>query len=86
MNKMSNNSPIETYIKNLQRGAGIERALHIAKARMLASDPKNWSDIPAGYVFFPKDPRQKTGYREKELTKLHNWWVNVYHVMKKGMK
>jgi hypothetical protein len=74
---------INEYIKNLQRGAGADRAIYIARARMLATDPKNWSDMPSGDIFFPRDPRQKTGYREKELQKLHNWWTNVYHVMKK---
>jgi len=76
---------IDTYIKNLQRGAGNERALYIARTRMEATNPKNWSDIPSGYIFFPKDTRQKTGYREKELTKLHNWWTTVFYTMKKGM-
>lgn len=75
---------INKYIKELQRGAGADRALKIAQARAEATRIDNWNELPAGYVFFPNDARQKHGYREKELTKLHNFWVQVYNIMRKN--
>lgn len=75
---------IQQYIKSLERGAGYDKALQIAERSMNATNPKEYSSLPEG-VFFPKD-RKASGYQEKELRDLHNWWTTVYHTMKKARK
>jgi hypothetical protein len=77
----------EQFAKNLIKGAGADRAIKIAEERMRATSPKNFDGLPKGTIFFPEDVRQTSGYREKDLQKLHNSWVHIYHVLKKmGVK
>ena len=74
------------YLKNLVRGVGKDRALIITKSRMESSSPKNWSSLPKGPVFYNK-PRHGGDevINVKELTKLHGWWTQAYHILKKGL-
>lgn len=71
-----------TYAEELRKKLGLDHASKIADARMRGTHPQMWSSIPTGVVFFNNDHKAKS-IGEKELTKIHAFWVEVFHILKK---
>lgn len=65
---------------------GPKHALAIAARSVEASDPKNWKDLPMGPTFATKGyGSDRWDLNTKALRKTHNFWVNVFYILKKKL-
>lgn len=70
------------YVKGFIRVNGLPKAKRIAEGLMKSTQPDSYASLPAGYVFFPKDKR-KPGISQRELEKNHNFWTEVFYLLRK---
>lgn len=77
---------VEQFVAELKKGAGSDRAIKIAEARMRATHPSTRADLPKGPIFTEKDKKGKLPMSDAHITYLHNFWTHAYHVLRKQEK
>lgn len=81
---MNNNlNKPEVYANELKRANGLDKAIKIANSLRTNTHPSQHSYVPNGPVFNHTGRHNKNDLNTNHLTYLHNWWTQVYHILKK---
>lgn len=77
----------EECVEGLRKRLGMDGALRVATNCMNGSNPRNWNGIPRSEIFCAKEKNKSTSDLDvKHLTNTHNFWTQVYHIIKKRTK